>query len=148
MSASLLLCVTIPGEPVGKGRPRVTRSGHAYTPQKTRTWEGDAAATLALIWQGRAPLERPVQVIVHAVASRPQRLLRKKDPAHRLWRCTKPDGDNVLKAALDALVRAGVIRDDVLAVHAEVRSLYASRFEGPSVEIEVREVSPSLGATP
>ena len=33
---------TIPGSPVGKGRPRVSVRGgyaHAYTPEKTRTYE-------------------------------------------------------------------------------------------------------------
>ena len=26
----------VEGDPVGKGRPRFTRSGHVFTPQKTR----------------------------------------------------------------------------------------------------------------
>ena len=30
---------TVDGEPVGKGRPRFTRSGHAYTPEKTADYE-------------------------------------------------------------------------------------------------------------
>ena len=29
----------IEGEPVGKARPRFTRTGHAYTPDKTRKYE-------------------------------------------------------------------------------------------------------------
>jgi len=31
--------ILIPGEPQGKGRPRVPRSGHAYTPKKTAAYE-------------------------------------------------------------------------------------------------------------
>lgn len=27
------------GQPIGKGRPRFTRSGHTYTPEKTREYE-------------------------------------------------------------------------------------------------------------
>ena len=30
---------TVPGNPVGKARPRMTRSGHAYTPDKTVSYE-------------------------------------------------------------------------------------------------------------
>ena len=30
---------TVPGVPVGKGRPRFTRGGHAYTPEKTAAFE-------------------------------------------------------------------------------------------------------------
>ena len=30
---------TIPGPPVGKGRPRMTKAGHTYTPEKTATYE-------------------------------------------------------------------------------------------------------------
>ena len=30
---------TVPGVPVGKGRPRFTRTGHAYTPEKTAAYE-------------------------------------------------------------------------------------------------------------
>ena len=30
---------TVDGEPVGKGRPRFTRNGHAYTTEKTADYE-------------------------------------------------------------------------------------------------------------
>lgn len=30
---------SVPGEPVGKGRPRFTRTGHPYTPGKTGSYE-------------------------------------------------------------------------------------------------------------
>ena len=31
--------LTIPGEPVGKGRPRFTKNGHSFTPEKTVNYE-------------------------------------------------------------------------------------------------------------
>lgn len=133
-----LLHVSIPGEPVGKGRPRVTTVGgfaRAYTPGKTARWETGAALQMRETWGKRPPLDEPVRVVVLAVASRPKRLLRKRDPDGRLWRTTKPDADNVAKAACDALVAAGVLRDDTLAVRLEVESLFARRDEGPSVEV-------------
>lgn len=33
------ICFTIDGPPVPKQRPRMTRSGHVYTPAKTRAYE-------------------------------------------------------------------------------------------------------------
>jgi len=32
-------CLIIPGRPVPKGRPRFTRTGHAYTPRTTKVYE-------------------------------------------------------------------------------------------------------------
>ena len=134
-----LLHAVILGEPVGKGRPRLTTIGgfaRAYTPAKTATWEANAAAALNEAWGFRAPLDStPVRVIVLAVKSRPGSLMRKKDHEGRIWRTTKPDADNVAKALCDALVAAGVLRDDTLVVRLEVESLYASKAEGPRVEV-------------
>jgi len=140
-----LLYASILGEPVGKGRPRVTTIGgfaRAYTPAKTATWEANAAAVLSEAWGVRGPLDStPVRLRVRAIAGRPKRLLRRKDPDARLWRTTKPDGDNVLKAVGDALVAAGVLRDDVLIVRQEVESLYARRDEGPSVQVWLEQAA-------
>ena len=132
--------VSIPGDPVGKGRPRLTTRGghaHAYTPGKTAAWEAGAAHLMRTEWAGKAPYEGPVMVTVSAVASRPKRLLRRGDPDGRMWRTTKPDVDNVLKAVMDALVNAGVIRDDVQVVSVLAWSLYAGRQEGACVEVLV-----------
>lgn len=137
----MILTATILGEPVAKGRPRVVRRGgfaRAITPEKTRTWEANAAAQLAEAWGDRPPIDEPVNVAVVAVKSRPKRLLRRKDPDGRMYRETKPDLDNVIKAAADALVAAGVLRDDTLMVSPDgSRSLFAARGEGPRVEITV-----------
>jgi Holliday junction resolvase RusA-like endonuclease len=141
---TLLHCVIL-GEPVGKGRPRLTTIGgfaRAYTPAKTATWEANAAAALNDAWGHRAPLDStPVRVVVLAVKGRPGSLLRKKDPEGRIWRTKKPDADNVAKALCDALVAGGVLRDDTLVVRLEVESLYARKDEGPRVEVWIHSVS-------
>jgi Holliday junction resolvase RusA-like endonuclease len=137
-----LFTLSIPGDPVGKGRPRMAVvAGHAmaYTPKPTAQWEGMAASLARAKWH-REPLDEAVAVLVLAVASRPKRLLRKRDPDGRMWRTSKPDIDNVAKAVLDALVKAGVIRDDTLVVSLSAQSLYASRVEGPCVELVLRTV--------
>ena len=148
-----ILSCSIPGDPVGKGRPRVAVRGgfaRAYTPAKTAGWEGGASMVVRAAWAGQEPYGGAVRVEVDAVSRRPKALLPKsaggsapasRPPAPgRCWRPTKPDADNVLKAALDVLVKAGVLRDDVQAVEVVARSLYAALAEGPCVEVRVSVV--------
>lgn len=95
---------TIPGEPVAKGRPRVTRTGHAYTPQKTRTYEG----YIRDLWRANRapalPTGQPIRVSVAAHFPVPKSTSKKKrlgmEGAPHI---KKPDADNVAKAVLDAL---------------------------------------------
>ena len=94
----------IPGDPVPKGRPRVTRTGHAYTPQKTRLYE----AHIQDLWRrkGLATLPKglPIAVSVDAYFAVPKSVSKKRrntmDGAPHVYR---PDADNVAKAVLDAL---------------------------------------------
>lgn len=139
----ILLACSIPGQPVGKGRPRVTTRGgfaRAYTPAKTASWEMEAAHLIRMQWIQMPPLEGPLMLVVRAVGQRPKRLMRGKSPTHRVYRMAKPDGDNVLKAVADSLVAAGVIRDDVDIVEWRCASLYAAKDEGPCVEIELTPI--------
>ena len=125
--------VTIPGQPVGKGRPRFTRNGHTYTPNKTADWEARAVACIKALGGQLETITDPVRVYIVAVAARPKRLMRKKDPPGRLWRAAKPDIDNVVKAALDAMVLAEAIRDDIQVVDVRGQSLYTAKDEAPRV---------------
>ena len=145
-----MIIFCIPGEPVGKGRPRATTIGgraRLFTPTKTRDWEAMAAHYMRDIWRLRASLTVPVRVVVEAVCARPKRLLPRSMggtlpkasvlSTGRLWRAQKPDADNVAKAALDALVMAGVILDDVQVVEVTARSLFAAIGEAPSVTVHL-----------
>ena len=85
------LSVSIPGQPVGKGRPRFARRGKfvaTYTPKATETWEGIATTCLRRAWAGRPVLEQ-AGVVVLAIGERPKRLMRRCDPVGRLWRTAK-----------------------------------------------------------
>lgn len=128
----------IDGPPQGKGRPKATIVNgrpRMHTPAATRSWERDAAIILREAFGDSVSIDGPVSVTVLAIAARPKRLLRKKDPDGLLWRMSKPDGDNVLKACLDALVIGRIIRDDVQVVVSQVWSLYAERDGHPRVEV-------------
>ena len=114
--------IVIPGVPVAKGRPRVTRQGRAYTPAKTMAWEQMAAWEAAAQMQGRRMLEGPVQVSIVASwpipVSWPQ--WRKRAALQgRVAHTRKPDGDNVAKAVLDALQDV-VFGDDSGVVRLQV----------------------------
>lgn len=132
----------VPGPPIGKGRPRATTMGghvRLYTPKKTADWERSAALLARNAWM-RAPSEDLCKLEVVAVFSRPKRLLRKKDPEERLWHGSKPDIDNVVKSVADSLVMAGVIRDDTQVVEIHARKVYASKSEGPGVEVRLSSI--------
>jgi Holliday junction resolvase RusA-like endonuclease len=133
-----LLVITLPGDPIGQARARSNpNGGRPFTPGNTRAWRVAAAWAFKDEWKPRPPLNEPLALRVRAVAARPQRLMAKKAPAGRVWRPKKPDADNVLKAVQDSLKDAGVIRDDALIVHPDVRSLYAAKDEAPCVEVSL-----------
>ena len=141
MQAWQFECV-IPGAPIGKGRPRATKMGNhvrLYTPKRTADWERSSALIMKNEWRS-APLDNICSVSIIAVFPRPKRLLRKKDPEHRLWHSSKPDIDNVCKSAMDSLVMAGVLRDDTQVVFLTARSVYASKSEGPCVEVRLSSI--------
>lgn len=138
--------IRIPGTPVAKARPRVTKAGKAYTPKKTRDWEKMAAQAIALTWGATPPVDRPVNVTLTAVYPRPKRRPPNVDPetwksGGRVWRPSRPDLDNIIKAVLDAAQLAGVIKDDSLVVEIAARKVYASTLDdGPMVLLGFSEV--------
>ena len=134
-------CV-IPGAPIGKGRPRATTMGshvRLYTPKRTADWERSSALIMKNEWRS-APLDGVCRVDVVAVFPRPKRLMRKKDPQHRVWHSSKPDIDNVCKSALDSMVMAGIIRDDTQVVILTAKSVYTAKDEGPCVELKLSAI--------
>ena len=147
MGECLLVCI-IPGEPIGKGRPRVTTiggKGRAYTPKRTRNWEMGAAELLASAYDGE-PLDEPLRLDVFAFFPRPKRL----DCSHKRKPCSCPDGwdmsqrhtarpdaDNLAKAVCDALERAGVVRNDSVFWSVAVRKWYHRKGGRPIVRVEV-----------
>ena len=133
-----MITLTIPGEPVAKGRPRMTRAGHAYTPAKTRQYEA-AVRALALSEIGAIALEGPLSV--HIICSyrippswTKARQKRAQDGTEHM--ITKPDIDNACKAVIDAINGVFWV-DDRQIVRLTVDKLY-SRI--PAVTVTVREL--------
>lgn len=131
----------IPGEPTGKGRPRVVRRGNftqTYTPDKTVAYEN----LVKLEYERQCGHQRivsgmPVQIIVtayYAISRTDSRRTREKKLSGILQPMKKPDADNVLKVIADALNHMAY-DDDSQIVFAVVRKLYS---ETPRVEVEIK----------
>lgn len=103
--------------PVAKGRPRFTRLGHAFTPEKTRRFERDIAtlARAAMAKAGAKKLEgRPFSTSMFFYYAPPKSWTKKKllelNQKGTMLKATKPDLDNLEKAILDAM--NGIVYDD------------------------------------
>lgn len=144
------LDVIVPGQPQGYQRPgvRVVQAGgrtwaQHYEQAATRSWRSVAVGVMTT--EDGSPLARvedaPVRVTIEAVGVRPSGVV-KRLGLGRLWRTRKPDVDNVSKAVLDALVTAGVLRDDVLVAELVARSLVAADGEAPHTRVIVDVLDP------
>lgn len=141
-----LLKVHIPGLPQAKERPRFnSKTKRAYTPRDTQGWEAGAGQVLAFAWGAREPINEAVGVKVIAVwprpQTRPQVVSRRAWKGEgRIWKPTRPDGDNVLKAALDAVQHSKALVDDGRVARAWVDTYYAALGEEPGVIIILYEL--------
>ncbi|ONM43139.1 hypothetical protein BXT89_14395 [Halopseudomonas pachastrellae] len=135
----------VPGQPVGKGRPRVGKIGaHArlFTPEKTVNYEGLVAMAAQQAMQGRALITGPVMVEMDITVQIPQSWSKKRKSlalAGEIFPTTKPDKDNVIKAIYDG-INGIVWKDDVQAVDGHQRKRYG---ETPGVRVRVVPLSGS-----
>lgn len=130
---------TVPGEPVGKGRPRIGRvGGHArmFTPEKTANYETLVALAAQQAMAGREPIAGAVLVELQITVSIPASWSKRKRAqalAGQLYPTKKPDKDNVIKAIYDGC--NGIVWvDDVQAVDGYQRKRYG---ETPGVRVKV-----------
>ena len=129
--------LTIPGEPVAKSRPRVTRYG-TYTPAKTVNYE-NFTKQLWYMEHGQTMLENPLSMQVKAYFTIPKSTSKKnraKMIAEEIRPTKKPDGDNILKIIADALNKAAYV-DDKQLVKMSIEKYYS---ENPRVELTLEEI--------
>jgi Holliday junction resolvase RusA-like endonuclease len=145
------LLFTVPGEPVGKGRPRfriVTPKGekgrpaydkqfvHVYTDSETVNYEKAIAWRAKHAMRGREPFDCPVHVaVVIRVTPAASWSAWKHNAAMQglIVPTSKPDADNVVKVVLDAL-NTVAWTDDVMAVSGAWRKEYAAK-EGLLIKV-------------
>ena len=134
--------IVVPGEPVGKGRPRfVLATGRAYTPEKTARYEHLVKLEYERQHGPGLAFGRFAQIglKLDAFFSIPQsvsRAKRAKMACGQVRPTKKPDLDNVIKTVGDAL-NGLAYYDDSQIVFCEVRKYYA---EVPRLEIQLFEV--------
>lgn len=128
---------TVPGVPVGKGRPRFTRGGHTYTPEKTSAYE----ETVRLCWKTQSGQSFagniPLLASITAYFSIPKSTSKKKAAAMEgTFHRSRPDADNVAKAILDALNGHAYPDDSAVQIH-RCYKLYTNA--APRVEVIIQE---------
>lgn len=129
----------VPGEAVGKGRPRVsTVGGHArmFTPAKTANYETLIAMAAQQAMQGRELIAGPVMLEMKISVSVAASWSKKKTAAALLGTVMptkKPDADNVLKAICDG-INGIVFKDDVQVVNVSLSKRF-SETSGVSVRV-------------
>jgi Holliday junction resolvase RusA-like endonuclease len=119
--------IVIGGPPTAKGRPRMTRRGFAYSPAATRKYEAHGRLAAQLAMGGRPPIAVPVRVEIVVELPVPASWSgKRRDAALRgdIRPTSRPDTDNYVKAALDAL-NAIVVADDSLVVDLVAIKRYA-----------------------
>lgn len=133
----------VPGEPVGKGRPRVVRRGgmvRTYTPDKTAAYEDLVRMECLRQCKGGGyfagePLR--MRLVCYYLAPKSDTKARRAAKLNGEIRPTKtPDADNVAKCVCDAL-NGMAYRDDSQIVELVVEKYYSTI---PHVDVEITKV--------
>lgn len=125
------------GLPKGKARPRVTRTGHAYTPAATVAWENTIRLQAIHAMRG---IDIPDGNLIVRMTfffqppksyakKRRELLMNEGRPMPH-----KPDIDNLVKAVLDAC-NGIAYKDDAAVVEIDARKRYGEE-DGVQVTIE------------
>ena len=137
---------TVFGQPTGKGRPRFTKTGHTYTPEKTKNYEELVRFAFISSYLDSTkeankpkPIENPVQAQILAYFEIPKSYSKKKREKcleNKLPATNKPDTDNIAKIILDSLNGYAYV-DDKQVIDLTVTKLWS---DIPRVEVIINEL--------
>ena len=126
------------GKPVAKARPRITRQGFAYTPQKTVNYENLVRYTFQSEFPNHKPLEGYIEASITAIFDIPSSYSKKKTKelleTHNNYN-HKPDCDNLAKIILDSL-NGIAYKDDSQVTILHINKEYG---EQAKVIVELKE---------
>ena len=115
----------------GKGRPRLTRNGHAFTDEKTRNYENlvKLLAMQAMEKAGATVTDKPVKATIHAYFEIPKSYTKKKVQAiiNGEIKPAKPDLDNIIKC-IDGCNKI-IFKDDVQIYSITATKSYITNLE-------------------
>nr|DAO80765.1 MAG TPA: Endodeoxyribonuclease RusA [Caudoviricetes sp.] len=131
---------TVLGEPKGKGRPRFTKIGKAFTPKQTVNYETLIRIEYGLQTKGfRFSNNAMLNMIILAyypISKSGSKKLREKKRNNVIRPTIKPDMDNIVKIVADALNKIAYY-DDTQIVDCQVSKFFS---DNPRIEIEIKEV--------
>lgn len=127
---------TIPGEPTGKARPRVTRWG-THNTEKTILYENLVKMCYEEQYpMGMAYTEKPLTAYIDVYYGIPKSTPKKNISQmleNKIRPCKKPDIDNIAKIILDAL-NGVAYKDDTQVVSLHIGKYYD---ETPHVNVSI-----------
>ena len=129
---------TVLGQPVAKGRPRVTKWG-AYTPEKTVNYENLVKWSYIEAHSKENLLERDLSINIRFYFQIPKstsKIKRILMNGGDIRPSKKPDIDNCIKSITDAL-NAIAYKDDSQIVEVHARKYYSDE---PRTEVIIEEV--------
>ena len=147
MRIKKILEITIPGDPVPKGRPKASRQGNFIrmrTPKRTRD-EGErlrfhVLQHLKKIDSSIFPSEKPLVGFFEFYIRRPKNLHRRKDPEGIILHTKKPDGSNFLKLIEDVL-EGLIYKNDSQFFMPISMKFYTSKTGVPHQKIRIYEIT-------
>jgi len=123
----------IPVAPKAKQRPRLARSGKAYTPKQTKFAEHVIRNYIRR--QNPTKLEGPISITAEFIFKRPKSVTRN-------FHTVKPDVDNLLKLLLDGLQdKFGLFEDDKNIIHVAARKSYG---DSDLIKVWIKEMEANL----
>lgn len=125
------------GEPMGKQRPRFTKNGHTYTPQKTVNYEELIKFEYYNRYKGmQFTADDAIHIVIKAYMSIPKSASKKKQELMRqglISPTKKPDWDNIAKIVGDALNKTAY-PDDKQIVEATIVKKFSRE---PRIEVHL-----------
>ena len=136
----------ITGQPIGKGRPRFTKAGHTYTPQKTKEYERriHAAAWAAMAKHDIEQTDRPVSLEIIAFMDIPKswsKIKKLEAEYGAISPMSTPDCDNIAKIVGDGLNNT-IYADDRQITSLRVKKTFCHPDRGPVLYISVSWTDP------
>ena len=129
----------ISGEPKAQPRPRMTKTGHVYTPDSAKEWKEIVSA--GFVARRQPVIVLPVRLTVCFYFPLPKRV---KEQEGYFPHTSKPDADNLLKAVMDAMTDAGVWTDDALVFSSCAEKWYQRGRSGAAIKVEAMEAEKCL----